>query len=66
MEKMSDSKQKVNHCFACGKIDFSTEHHVKEFGKKYTVELCRKCHPTLNHYYEEALPKLKTFLEENS
>jgi len=63
---MSTGKQKVNRCFACGKIDFSTEPHVEELGKEYTVELCSKCHPTLNHYYKEALPNLKKFLEENS
>ena len=66
MEKMSDSKQKVNHCFACGKVDFSTEHHVKELNKEYTVELCQKCHFVLNHYYEEALPKLTQFLAEKN
>jgi len=63
---MSGGKQKVNRCFACGNIDFSTEHHVKELGKEYTVELCHECHPTLNHYYEEALLRRKKFLEDNS
>jgi len=62
---LSSGKTKVNVCFACGKIDFSSEHHVKEFNKEVTVELCGDCHTGLNHYYEEAIPKLKKFLEEN-
>ena len=62
---MSEGKQKVNVCFACGKIDYTTEHHVKEFDEKYTVELCQKCHGTLNHYQQEAIPKLKDFIEKS-
>jgi len=58
------AKQKVNVCFACGKVRNTTEHHVKELDCKITVEMCRDCHVTLNHYQEEALPKLKKFLAE--
>ncbi len=63
---MSEGKQKVNVCFACGKVAFTTEHHVNEFGKEFTMELCEECHTSLNHYQQEAIPKLKKFLEENS
>jgi len=64
---MSEGKQKVNVCFACGEVAFTTEHHVKEeLDKEITMELCGKCHTGLNHYQEEAIPKLKKFLEENS
>jgi heterodisulfide reductase subunit B len=63
---MSEGKQKVNVCFNCGDLCYSTEHHVKEHGKEITVELCEKCHISLNHYQEEALPKLQKFLDENS
>ena len=66
MEKMSDSKQKVNVCFACDKVAFTTEHHVEELGKEITVELCEKCHTGLNHYQKEAIPKLTKFRDENS
>jgi len=63
---MSEGKSKVNVCFTCGEVAFTSEHHVKELDKAITVELCGKCHTGLNHYQEEALPKLKKFLEENS
>ncbi len=63
---MSEGKQKVNVCFNCGDLCYSTEHHVKEHGKKITVELCEKYHIGLNHYKEEVLPKLKKFLDDNS
>jgi len=63
---MSEGKQKVNVCFACGDIAYTSEHHVKEYGKGITVELCGKCHTGLNHYQEEAMPKLQKFLDENS
>ena len=63
---MSEGKQKVNVCFACGDIAFTSEHHVKEMNKGITVELCDKCHTDLNHYQEEAIPKLQKFLDENS
>ena len=43
----------------------TTEHHVKELENEVTIEMCQKCHVTLNHYQEEALPKLKKFLDEN-
>ncbi len=62
-KKKSSSKQKVNVCFACGDVAFSSAHHVKEMGKKITMELCGNCHTTLNHYQEEALPKLRKFLK---
>jgi len=62
---MSAGKQKVNVCFACGKVAYTDEHHVEEFDKEITVELCDKCHTGLNHYQKEAIPKLKKFLEEN-
>jgi hypothetical protein len=41
------------------------EEKIKET-QEITVELCDKCHTGLNHYQEEAIPKLKKFLEENS
>jgi len=63
---MSAGKQKVNVCFACGIVAYTTEHHVKERNKEITMELCGKCHTTLNHYQQEALPKLQKFLDENS
>jgi len=62
---MSAGKRKVNRCFACGDIAYTTEHHVEEFNKKITVEVCGKCHTGLNHYQREAIPNLKKFLEEN-
>ncbi len=62
---MIEVKQKVNICFSCGDIAFTTEHHVKEHGEKYTVELCPKCHGTLNHYQQEALKKLEDFIEKS-
>ncbi len=34
--------------------------------EEITMELCEKCHTGLNHYQEEAIPKLKKFLSENS
>ena len=58
-------KQKINICFACGKIANTTEHHVKEIDGEVTTELCEKCHVTLNHYQEEAVPRLRTFLDES-
>ena len=61
-KKKNPGKKKVNVCFACGKIAYSNEHHVKELGKKITMELCGNCHTTLNHYQEKALPKLMKFL----
>ena len=63
---MSVGKSKVNVCFACGEVAYTSEHHVKELDKEITVELCEKCHTGLNHYQEEAILKLKKFLEENS
>ena len=63
---MSEGKQKVNVCFACGEVAYTSEHHVKEYDKKFTVELCGKCHIGLNHYQEEAIPKLKKFFEDKS
>jgi len=63
---LSTGKNKVNVCFACGDIAFTNEHHVKELDKEITVELCEKCHTGLNHYQEEAIPKLQKFLNENS
>jgi len=63
---VSEGKQKVNVCFACGDIAYTTEHHVEEYEKEITVELCGKCHTGLNHYQKEALPKLQKFLDENS
>jgi NMD protein affecting ribosome stability and mRNA decay len=65
MEANDKGKQKVNTCFNCGQVCYSTEHHVKELGKEYTMELCQNCHTSLNHYQEEALPKLKKFIESN-
>ena len=62
---MIAGKRKVNVCFACGKVAYSTEHHVKEFKKEVTIEVCGKCHIGLNHYQQEAIPKLQKFLEEN-
>jgi len=59
------AKRKINRCFACGDIQSTTEHHVKEpleSDDQITVELCHSCHVTLNHYQEEAIPKLKEFL----
>ena len=58
-------KQKINICFTCGEMASTTEHHVKELENEVTIEMCQKCHVTLNHYQEEALPKLKKFLDEN-
>ena len=63
---MIEGKQKVNVCFNYGDLCYSTEHHVKEHGKEVAVELCKKYHVGLNHYREEAFPKLKKFLDENS
>lgn len=62
----SMAKRKINVCFACGDIQNTTEHHVKELTEsddQITVELCRNCHVTLNHYQEEAIPRLKEFLD---
>jgi len=63
---MSAGKQKVNVCFACGIVAYTSEHHVEEYGKEITMELCGECHTGLNHYQKEALPKLKKFLDEKS
>ena len=62
---MSAVKRKVNRCFACGEIAFTSEHHVEELNKKITIEVCEKCHTGLNHYQHEALPRLLKFLEKN-
>jgi len=35
---VSEGKQKVNVCFACGNVAFTSEHHVKEFDKGITIE----------------------------
>lgn len=59
------AKRKVNTCFACGDTAYTTEHHVKELDGKITVELCGQCHVALNHYQEEALPKLKEFISKD-
>ena len=63
---MSSGKQKVNVCFICGKTDNTEEHHVKELGSEYTMEICSDCHTVITKYYEEAIPKLKKFVEDNS
>jgi len=57
------AKRKINICFACKKVRETTEHHVKEHAGKITVELCRNCHVTLNHYQEKAMDRLKKFLD---
>ena len=63
---MTKAKQKVNVCFICDKTDASEEHHVKELDSEYTIEVCKNCHTVLTKYQEEAIPKLKKYLEEKS
>jgi len=63
---MTEGKQKVNDCFICDKTDASEEHHVKELDSEYTIEVCKNCHTVLTKYQEEAIPKLKKYLEEKS
>lgn len=57
-------KQKVNDCFICGKTAVTTEHHVKELDSEYTMELCPDYHKVITKYYEEAIPRLKRFLDD--
>lgn len=57
-------KQKVNDCFICNKTANTEEHHVKEHDSEYTMEICHDCHLVITKYYEEALPKLRKYLED--
>ena len=59
-------KRKINVCFICDKTEASEEHHVKEHDSEYTMEICHNCHFVLTKYQEEALPKLRKYLEEKS
>jgi len=60
------ANKKVNVCFICNKTEDSEEHHVKERNSEYTMEICKNCHTVLTKYQEEALPKLRKYLEEKS
>ncbi len=61
-----EGKQKINVCFICDKTEASEEYHFKELDREYPIEVCKNCHTVLTKYQEEAIPKLKKYLEEQS
>jgi cytochrome c2 len=63
---MTKNGKKVNVCFICDKMEATEEHHVEEVHGGHTIEICQNCHTVLTKYQEDAIPKLKKYLEEKS